>query len=92
MHVCGYYLFITINWAFPAASLFQAEEKVEELSKALMVATKSLAEAEDQREKFKFEGSQVTKLLVMILFIYDPTNISAFWCLALLIIAVIFVQ
>jgi len=35
------------------------EEKVEELSKALENATKSLVEAEDQREKFKLEGSQV---------------------------------
>ena len=32
---------------------------MEELSKALDNATISLAEAEDQQEKFKVEGSQV---------------------------------
>ena len=32
---------------------------MEELSKALSNTTVSLAEAEDQREKFKVEGSQV---------------------------------
>ena len=41
---------------------FKAEEKVEELSKALGNATISLAEAEDQREKLTAEGAQVSKL------------------------------
>lgn len=34
---------------------------MEELSKALSSTTVSLAEAEDQREKFKEEGAQVCK-------------------------------
>lgn len=34
---------------------------MEELSKALSTTTVSLAEAEDQREKFKEEGAQVCK-------------------------------
>ena len=42
---------------------FKTEEKVEQLSKALDNATISLAEAEDQREKLKVEGAQVSKLL-----------------------------
>lgn len=41
----------------------QSEEKVEELSKALDNTTISLAEAEDQLEKFKVEGAQVNFLL-----------------------------
>ena len=40
----------------------QSDEKVEELSKALDNTTISLAEAEDQLEKFKVEGAQVSFL------------------------------
>lgn len=42
--------------------LAEAEEKVEELSKALSNTTISLAESEDQREKLKVEGSQVKEM------------------------------
>lgn len=44
------------------SKLAEAEEKVEELSKALSNTTVSLAEAEDQREKFKEEGAQVKEM------------------------------
>lgn len=44
------------------SKLAEAEEKVEELSKALSSTTVSLAEAEDQREKFKEEGVQVKEM------------------------------
>lgn len=44
------------------SKLAESDEKVEELSKALDNTTISLAEAEDQLEKFKVEGAQVKEM------------------------------